>query len=257
MSPPIDLKALFEDWEYDPDNNLRLTALPDGRTVIQVRLPFGVEQYERDGRPDGERPHGRESVFDHHLARLREAKDAGTEPDFRLTHEDCAELFQEALTYYYRYLHLFQLQDWERTVRDTRRNIRLFDFVRAYADTEEDRVYLEQWRAYITRMNAVARAMLALKDNDYDRALDIVRASIARIESLSDHDNETFSHERRRSLLALREMAKQIDMHRPLNELEQLERELGKAVEAEEFERAAELRDRISNLRQAVPEPNP
>jgi excinuclease UvrABC helicase subunit UvrB len=90
--------------------------------------------------------------------------------------------------------------------------------------------------------------MLELETRAHDRALTILRETIAQIETLPELDNQTFEVERERSLEALRETAANIEKNRPLSEREQLERELRKAVEAEKFERAAELRDRIRVL---------
>jgi len=42
----------------------------DGRPIMQVRTPLGIEQYELDGRPDGRHPHDMESVLDFQHARL-------------------------------------------------------------------------------------------------------------------------------------------------------------------------------------------
>jgi hypothetical protein len=223
---------------------------------MQVRTPIGIEQYELDGRPDGRHPHNVESVFDFHRARLAAARAPknipgqaeGSKASFHLSADVCAELFEESLLYYYRYLHLFQIQDWTRTVRDTARNLELFEFVRRYARRKEDRLHLEQWRPYLLRMNAVARAMLELETRAHDRALTILRETIAQIAALPELDNQTFEIERERSLEALREMAASIEKDRPLSEREQLERELHKAIEMEKFERAAELRDRIRVL---------
>ena len=134
-----DLKPFLDSWPYDPDDCVRVIALANGREVIQVRLPLGIEQYELDGRPDGSHPHGAESSLDHYLARLEEAKTSGSEVGFRLDSDECVELFNEGVLYYYRYLHLFQLKDWPRTVRDTLRNLKLFDFVHKYAKRGEDR----------------------------------------------------------------------------------------------------------------------
>jgi protein-arginine kinase activator protein McsA len=62
-------------------------------------------------------------------------------------------------------------------------------------------------------------------------------------------DEETFKFERERSLTALRELAEQIQKNRPLSEMEQLEHQLRRAVERQEFERAAKLRDRIREMK--------
>lgn len=250
MDKHVDIAGMLEEWPYDPEDNVRICDLPSGRTVIQVRLPFGIEQYERDGRPDGKRPHGCESFLDYQMRRLRQAKAKGKEKEFCIESDDCVELFEEGLAYYYRYLHLFELQDWERTLRDTDRNLRLFDFVRAYAEDDEDRVYLEQWRPYIMRVHAVARAMIELKHHRYDAALQIIQRAMRDLDEMPAVEESTYQYEHKRSLSALREMAEQIERAKPLGERERLERDLAKAVEREEFERAAELRDRIQMVEQ-------
>ena len=249
MSTPFDLREPLGSWPYDPEDNVRIVQGEDGRDILQVRLPLGIEQYELEGRPDGQRPHGKASALDHQLARLAEAKTAGHAEDFHLGPEDCAELFHEGTLYYFRYLHLFQINDWRRTVRDTARNLRLFDLVRRHAERDEDRDYLEKWRPYVIRMNAVASAMLEMEQADHARATAMIEAAIRRIEALDDLEDETFRYERQRSLEALREVASQIQETRPVPELERLEGELRRAIEIQEFERAARLRDRIRELK--------
>jgi hypothetical protein len=245
----LDLRELLRAWPFDPDDQVRLARGADGREVMQVRTPLGIEQYELDGRPDGAQPHGVESVLVHQLQRLEAARAAGAESTFRLSAEECAELFNEAVLYYSRYLHLFHLKDWRRVVRDTQRNLGLFDLVRQYARRREDRLHLEQWRPYVLRMNAVAAAMIEWDAEHHGAALDIVGRACEQIEALPELDDETFKYERERSLQALRELAEQIEMTRPLSELERLERALRTAVAEQQFERAAELRDRIRELR--------
>jgi hypothetical protein len=246
-----DLKALLESWPYDPDDCVRVVTLADGRNVMQVRLPLGVEQYELDGRPDGRRPHKAESVLDHLQAQLDKARAAGNESAFRLNPDECVELFNEGVLYYYRYLHLFQMKDWPRTVRDTGRNLRLFDFIRRYAMRDEDKLYLEQWRPYVLRISAIAAAMIQLDENNHPQALAIINNATQHIESLPDIDEETFKHERHRSIEALHELADQVEKTQPLTELQKLERQLNNAVTAEHYERAAKLRDRIRTMRQS------
>ncbi len=75
-----------------------------------------------------------------------------------------------------------------------------------------------------------------------------MRQTVTAIENLEDLDNPTFTFERDRSLNALRDLASHIDQTRPISPLERLERELQTAVEAQEFERAAKIRDKIRNL---------
>jgi hypothetical protein len=249
MSEQDDLRDLLQSWPYDAENNLRIVRGRDGREVLQVRLPLGVEQLEMEGRPDGLRPHGKESALEYHVERMAQAKAEGKLSKFELSAEECAELFNEGTLYYFRYLHCFQLKRWPVTVRDTARNLKLFDFVKRYAAREEDQECLEKWRPYVVRMNAVARAMIELENQDYARAIAIVTEAAKTIEALPELDEETFKFERKRSLLALQELAVQIEKTRPLSEIERLEKELKKAIAKQEFERAAGLRDRLRALR--------
>lgn len=249
MSDAFDLRGMLQSWPYDPDDDARFTRGEDGREILQVRTPVGLEQYETEGRPDGARPHGMESLLEYHLQRLAKAKSENRENDFELASKDCGELFNEGTLYYFRYVRLFQLKDWKRTVRDTTRNLQVFDLVRRYARREEDQQFLEKWRPYIIRVNSTAAAMLELENHAYDKALRLVNEAVDRLEKLEEMEDETFRFERERSLAALRELAAQIQKNRPMSELEQLEHQLRRAIERQEFERAAQLRDRIRALK--------
>jgi hypothetical protein len=249
MSQSADLRRILEAWPYDPDNDARIAKGEDGRSILQVRTPLGIEQYEIDGRPDGARPHGLESALEYQLQRLQAAKIEGKAGRFELGQRDCGELFNEGTLYYFRYVRFFQLKDWVRTVRDTARNLQVFDLVHRYARREEDRSFLEKWRPYILRVNATAGVMLELEKQAYDRAARIAEQAIRKIEELPEMEDETFAFERERSQQALRELADQIQKHRPVSELERLERQLRRAIDRQEFERAAQLRDKIRSLR--------
>ena len=48
MSDDYDVRRLLENWPYDPDKNIRVLRGRDGRELLQVRLPLGLEQYELD-----------------------------------------------------------------------------------------------------------------------------------------------------------------------------------------------------------------
>jgi hypothetical protein len=248
MSESADLRKTLEAWPYDPDDDARIIQGNDGRNVLQVRTPLGIEQYELEGRPDGARPYGLESVLDYQLRRL-EAASQERGGKFELGQRDCAELFNEGTLYYFRYVRFFQLKDWVRTIRDTARNLQVFDLVHRYARREEDKQYLERWRPYILRVNASAAIMLELEKKAYDRALHLAEEAIQKIEALAEIEDETFSFERERSLESLRELVEQIQKNRPISELERLERQLQRAIDRQEFERAAQLRDKIRSLR--------
>ena len=77
--------------------------------------------------------------------------------------------------------------------------------------------------------------------------------------ALEGMDDDTFRFERDRSLATLRELEREIEQKQPVSPVELLQRQLRRAVERQEFERAAELRDRIRALRarRERQEPNP
>ena len=249
MKHSADIGKILQSWPYDPEKDARLTQGEDGREILQVRTPVGIEQYELDGRPDGLRPHDCESALEYYANQLEEAEAKGRDSTFKLGQRECNELFSEGTLYYFRYVRLFQLKDWVRTVRDTSRNLRAFDMIHRYARREEDRLFLEKWRPYIIRVNVSAAAMLELESHAYEKALRLANQGIDTIEALEDLEDETFQFERARSVAALRELASQIQRNRPLSELEQLEHQLRRAIERQEFERAAQLRDKIRDLR--------
>jgi hypothetical protein len=249
MNDSVDLTKLLKSWPYDPDEDARVVQGDDSRPLLQVRTPLGIEQYEMEGRPDGARPHGVESALEFYKSQLRKAKEAGKEAEFDLGPTECAELFSEGTLYYFRYVRLLQLKDWARTIRDTKRNLSAFDFIHEHARREEDQEYLEKWRPYVLRINASAAAMMQVEKKDYTRALSIVNDVVAKLEGLKEIEDETFKFERQRSLTAMKELAEQIQKNRPRSELEKLEDQLRRAIERQEFERAAQLRDRIRDLK--------
>src|SRR4029453_9498285 len=93
------LRSFLGSWPYHSENNGRVTRGADGREIILVRQQMGLEEYEIDGRPDGRRIQGMESVFAFHHARLDAAKqtNAANGLDFRAN--DCAWLFDEGVLY--------------------------------------------------------------------------------------------------------------------------------------------------------------
>jgi hypothetical protein len=250
MSDAVELRRILKNWPYDPEHDARIARGADGRDVLQVRTPLGIEQHELDGRPDGARPHGAETALDYYVQRFQQARAAGQEKEFELNARQCTELFNEGTLFYFRYVRLFQLRDWTRTIRDTARNLRAFDFIHRHAARDQDRCFLEKWRPYILRVNASAAVMRELDAHAHAKALRIAHDAIAQLEALDALDDETFRFEQQRSLLALRELAAQVEKNRPVSELEQLEQQLRRAIERQDFERAAQLRDRIRALRQ-------
>ena len=191
----VDLRACLESWPFDAEKNVRIGRGADGREIILVRQPMGLEQYEADGHPDGARVPERETLLDLHRAGLHAADPAPATPVFELTARDCLEIFHEASAFYHRLTFLFRLRDWTRVQRDAAQVLGLLDFVRQHAHCAEDRVQLEPWRPHIARIQAVAHALLLLDQNQYREALQIARDIVGLPESAEDGapDRETLA----------------------------------------------------------------
>lgn len=60
-----DIGPILNDWPYESGKlNVRLITLADGETRIQVRLDLGLLQMHTEGRPDGQRPEGFDSLLE-------------------------------------------------------------------------------------------------------------------------------------------------------------------------------------------------
>jgi hypothetical protein len=90
-----------------------------------------------EGMPDGKRPHGAESLLEWHLARLEAHRAANGSPDgFVVTSKECDGLRDEGVQVYHRYVALFALEEYEAVVRDTQRNLRMFDLCRDHGASQ-------------------------------------------------------------------------------------------------------------------------
>jgi hypothetical protein len=245
-----DLTDILRDWEYDEDSNVRFLSAADGRDLMQIRQPMGIEQYDLDGRPDGRKPQGEESWLNHYLHREQDAKDAG---DFLVIDEEGFErLRDEGVLYYYRYLALFQVGQYERVSRDTDHNLEIsYLLERCYRG--ENRKEMLQYRPYIRRINAISKAMVFLANNQTVKAMEELDRGMKDIETLEPVSTTIFEFEKIRSLQHLTEVISQIreagtvtPEKTPVRD--RLNEELSKAVDAEDYERAARLRDRLRRL---------
>jgi hypothetical protein len=191
----VDLRSFLGSWPYDPENNVRVARGADCREIILVRQPMGLEEYEIDGRPDGRRIHGMESVFHFHRARFDATKQSNGLIGFDLSTKDCDELFDESVLYHDRLLVLFRLKKWTCVERDAAHILRLIEFIKQHARCEEDRVQLDHWRPDIARIDAAARAMILLEKGQYRDALRIACDVIGNFEIVADDcpDNGTLA----------------------------------------------------------------
>jgi hypothetical protein len=243
----LDLNTILKDWPHENGNiKVRKIAGLDGREKLQLRVDLGVLQMELAGRPDGRRPHNCESLLEYHQRRAARAAAKGETYD--LTSEQCAELQQEGIQYYHRYLSLFQINDFEGVVRDTQRNLDLFTFVSEHTDREEFSWSLQQFRPYVLMMNTRAKASIFLGQGKFAEAIAEIQHGRDAIVDFLQQSNFPELVSKSSEIAFLDEWLEEVKAKRPLSKLEIMQREMQTAIAKELYERAAELRDAIKLL---------
>ncbi|MEM7227787.1 MAG: UvrB/UvrC motif-containing protein [Planctomycetota bacterium] len=249
--PTDDLTAFLEAWPHESGRvNARLIDGDDSRPKLQVRIDLGVLQLERDGRPDGQRPHGAESLFRHHQQRHEVyVRDVGASAGFVLSPDECRALREEAVQLYHRYVALFALQEYALVIRDTTESIAMFDFCRDYAADPRDRMMLEQFRPGVIMTRTRAEAELAVANNDARRALDMIDRGLNDLRAVYDEHRPPGEFEQLNEVQLLRGMRDALVPKLPMSPRAELIERLRAAIDAENYELAAILRDELRIMR--------
>lgn len=248
-TPGADLTTLLRAWPHEPGRvNVRLIQGRDGHPKIQVRVELGILQLEATGRPDGLRPEGRESLLD--LVRERreahaEAALGGPAEPFVLNGEECAALREESVQYYHRYVALFVLEDFLGVVRDTTRNLEVFDLCRRHGESVQDRELLEQFRPYVLMMRTRAQASLAMRSGQTRVALAAIDAGLEELRRAFEDRGMPERYDGASEVQALRGMRELLVPKLPSSQRMELEERLRAALAAENYELAAILRDEL------------
>ncbi len=270
----MDISKLLLEFPYDPEKlNVRLITADDGEPRIQVRLDLGLLQMHCEGRPDGQRPHGFDSLLEYYEDRLDQSQGSGgkgrapagdddasepaSEPSetggesperFSLSPDDCEALRSEAVMYYHRYMALLALEDFEGVIRDTTRNLRVLDLCAQHAQTEQDRDALEQFRPYIMMMRARAMASQAIKDNEPKAALHAIDEGLEALRRHFAEHGEAEAFEQSGEVQMLKGMRDSLVPKLPVSLKTELRGRLARAIEQENYELAAILRDELRML---------
>jgi len=244
----LDLDNILGDWPHEPGQiKVRKILGNDGREKLQLRIDLGLIQMDVTGRPDGQKPHGFESLFAYHQQRAQKKEQASE--TYLLTPDECGELQQEGIQFYHRYISFFQLKDYQGVIRDTQRNLDLCTFVSKHTDQEELAWSLEQFRPYIIMMNTRAKASIELDRDDFVGAVRHIEEGRDKILAFYQETNNPEMAAKSPEITFLEEWLEEVRAKRPLSKLETMQREMEKAIAMEAYERAAELRDEIKAYR--------
>jgi len=248
-----DLRSVTDGWPYVPGQiSVRKIRGADHRIKIQMRIDLGVLQMEVNGRPDGCRPFGFESLYDYHMDRLETyRRQNGVDLGFTLDEDECRELREESIQYYQRYLANFVLEDYEAVVRDTKRNLDVLDLCVIYAAEDDDRYALETYRPYILMMYRQSKALSLMREGAYNSALAQVEAGMKTIRNFFKKVGQPKAYRHSGEVQVLKTLRKEIKRHIPIDPVHQLKRKLRRAIDGERYEDAARLRDQLESLQEA------
>ncbi len=250
MMSKKDISDVLNEWPFEPENlNVRRIHGADNKDKIQLRLDLGLLQMETEGRPDGNKPYGYINVLSYYQSEMeRVAEETGSEKNFTLDSEALAELQQESIQYYHRYLCYSELNDHEGVIRDTEHNIEALEFVENNVADEEDAWSFLQYYPYILMMNTQAHVQLALENEIYDEALQRIEESLQLIRDFNEKWGLKESDQSEREIRILEDWKATVQDKQPVSKYEQLQAELEEAVKSERYERAAQIRDQIQHL---------
>ncbi len=240
----LDLDNILGDWPHEPGQiKVRKILGNDGKEKLQLRIDLGLIQMDVTGRPDGQKPHGVESLFAFHQQKARK-KEQNSE-SYLLTSDECGELQQEGIQYYHRYISFFQLKDYQGVIRDTQRNLDMFEFVAKHTDQEELAWSVQQFSPYVIMMNTRAKASIELERDDYAAAVRYIEQGRDKIHAFYQETSNPELAAKSPEIAFLDEWYEEVKAKRPLTKIETMQREMEKAIHMEAYERAAELRDKI------------
>ena len=255
----LDLDELLEGWNASSDEvSARLVECDDGERLVQLRVDLGLLQMAIDGRPDSERFHGLPSVrefFEHESAVGRE-----------LAPEDWRELQRELQQYNYRRLALASLAEealreqrahdggelLRRTLRDIDHCLSILQMLEGNPPHWDGPLATLVPTLVFSRARLLARLRAA--EHRYDEAIDEAEQGIRQLEELTGSiDCDEDASRENPAVSYLRQMAQRLRERHGINLT--LQEQLDAAIEREDFEAAAGLRDELRRRRQADLQP--
>jgi len=235
-----DIDRILQTWGYQPGTiSARLVRARDGREVLQMRIEMGVLQMEIQGRPDGEMPEGAETFLDCLIQ-----QSFGEDEGFVLSDEQCFEVDREFLQYYHRRICWLALKDFRRAIDDADHTLALMDFAAEHSPDRRWTLSHEQYRPFVIFHRTQATALDSLKESGPEAAIEQINIGLERMREVYaalGTQEEFAEDELVAQLQGLQEsLREEYAVGRTLNE------QLSDAIAAEEYERAARLRDQIA-----------
>lgn len=252
----LDLNGLLDNWDCCEDEICaRLVQGRSGEQVVQLRVDLGVLQMYLDGRPDGQRYRGMPSVYDYFEHEERVERQP--------TDEDWRELHRELQQYNYRRLAFSSLaeealgtKDFERGRIYLRRTLRDIERCLAISHKLEENENDELWDVPTATLvptlifnRARLLTRLRIAEGRFDEAIEeaeLGRRDLSQALAAAGLDEEQCDQNPAAAYLIQmgQRLREQHGITRTLRE------RLDEAIEREDFEMAARLRDELRHRQQ-------
>jgi hypothetical protein len=238
-----DIDFILHEWPFKPGViAARLVRAGDGREVIQMRMEMGLLQMETAGRPDGEHPGGVDNCLEwlSELARVQGEA-------FAISEVQCQEVDREIVQFYHRRICCLALRQFGWALADADYALRLMDFIAGHSLDSEWVFSHERYRPFVLFHRIQAAAMLAVQQSGAEAAIETINRGL-------DEMREVFARFGAEEQFEQDELVAQLGVIKESLREEYrvgktLAEQLADAVAAEEYERAARLRDEIAKRR--------
>jgi hypothetical protein len=169
-----------------------------------------------------------------------------------LDDSDVQQLSEEAFLYRLRREYFFKVGDYARSIRDVNIGIQIIELINVHASNPELSAFFLQFRPDQEIFRRTAEAKLAIKQKDYALARQRIELAAAFLREFSQIHSDSFPESwLEKRLNQLRKVYDEFgemwenDLSPLRNSPPSLEELLQAAIKAEEYERAAKLRDMI------------
>ncbi len=239
---PQNLDHLLVNWPFTAGQVLvRQVQGADGRDILQMRVDMGIIQLELTGRPDGVKPEGFDTYYDYLKSLVTDEGGA-----FSLDERRCHEIDREFYQFYHRRVCWLTLKTYQNAIRDSLHTMALMDFSSKYAPDPEWALIHEQYRPFVMFHKIQATALLELEESDADAAIRAIDKGLEELAEVFEKHDATEHFDDDVFVIKLREMRNSVVEHYDVGP--SLTEQLAEAIAAEQYELAAELRDRIDYL---------
>jgi hypothetical protein len=151
----------------------------------------------------------------------------------------------EFYQYYHRRICWLTLKKYAEAVKDAQHTLSLMDFSTSYAPDPEWSLLHEQYRPFVMFHKIQASALLDLEGSESESAVETIDKGLHSLAEVFEKHDATEHFEEDGFALKLQEMRDSIIKHYELSP--PLAEQLAEAIAAEQYELAAELRDRMGH----------